>query len=134
MLKFIQGSKLLAWAMCDEDGVYTASAFYAFDEKNLALIIASNEGSRHIALAKLKPFVAINIAKLDKIAFLKGIQAKALFQVADERQAGLYYAKFPFASLHKSGIYALNLLWAKFTDNTLMLEKKLEFSRQKEDA
>ena len=129
ILKFMQKSKLLSWAMRDESGVYTASAFYAFDERNLSLIIASDENSKHIKLAQLEPRVAVNIAKLDKIAFLKGVQAKALFQGADDRQMGLYYKKFPFAKLHKTNIYALNLLWVKFTDNTLMLEKKLEFYR-----
>lgn len=130
ILKFIQGSKLLAWAMRDEVGVYTASAFYAFDAKNLALIIASDEESRHIRLARLEPSVAVNIAKFGKIALLKGVQAKALFQAASKEQARLYYENFPFAKMHNAGIYALNLLWVKFTDNALLLEKKLEFHRQ----
>lgn len=129
ILKFIQKSKLLSWAMRDESGVYTASAFYVFDEENFALIIASDETSRHIQLAQINPSIAVNIAKLDKITLLKGIQAKALFEEAKAEQVRLYYQKFPFAKLHKAKIYALNLLWIKLTDNTLMLEKKLEFYR-----
>ncbi|EKP5904605.1 hypothetical protein P3Z29_000560 [Campylobacter upsaliensis] len=129
ILHFFKNHKLLSLAMCDDEGVYSASAFYAFDEENLALIIASYEETKHIKLASKNPNIAINIAKESKMALLKGIQAKAIFKEATKKQEGIYYAKFPFAKLSNAKIYALNLSWAKLTDNTLMLEKKLEFKR-----
>lgn len=129
ILHFFKNHKLLSLAMCDDEGVYSASAFYAFDEENLALIIASYEETKHIKLAFKNPNIAINIAKESKIALLKGIQAKAIFKEATKKQEDIYYAKFSFAKLSNAKIYALNLSWAKLTDNTLMLEKKLEFKR-----
>lgn len=77
ILEFIKNEQLLSWAMSDEKGVYIANAFYIFDEKNLAFIIASHEDTKHIKLASENPSIALNIAKESKIAFLKGIQAKA---------------------------------------------------------
>ncbi|TKX32187.1 hypothetical protein [Campylobacter aviculae] len=131
ILNFIKGEQLLSWAMIDEIGVYTASAFYAFDEKNFALIISSHENTKHIKLALAYPSVALNIAKENKIAFLKGIQAKADFKRANEEQEKIYFSKFSFACLDKSAkVYALDLIWVKFTDNALGFSKKLEFFRK----
>ncbi|TKX28386.1 hypothetical protein [Campylobacter estrildidarum] len=131
ILDFIKKEQLLSWAMIDDTGVYTASAFYVFDEKNLAFIIASYENTKHIKLALTHPNVAVNIAKENKIAFLKGIQAKAEFKCANEEQEKMYFSKFSFARFDRSAkIYALDLIWAKLTDNTLGLSKKLEFFRK----
>ncbi|HAA2036064.1 TPA_asm: hypothetical protein GEA48_00565 [Campylobacter jejuni] len=131
ILDFIKNEQLLSWAMIDETGVYTASAFYAFDEKNLAFIIASHEDTKHIRLASENSSIALNIAKESKVALLKGIQAKAEFKVASKEQMKIYFSKFPFAKLDKSAkIYALELFWLKFTNNALGLSKKLEFCKK----
>ena len=130
ILNYIKSQKLLSWAMIDETGVYTASAFYAFDEKNLNFIIASHENSKHIKLATQNKSIAVNIAKESKIPLLKGIQAKAFFKEASLEQIEIYYSKFNFARFDKSAkIYALEIFWAKFTDNSLLLGKKLEFKK-----
>ncbi|EIM3967944.1 hypothetical protein LM828_000829 [Campylobacter jejuni] len=131
ILEFIKNEQLLSWAMIDEKGVYAASAFYAFDEKNLAFIIASHEDTKHIRLASENSSIALNIAKENKIAFLKGVQAKAEFKIANKEQMKIYFSKFPFAKLDKSAkIYALELFWLKFTNNALGLSKKLEFCKK----
>lgn len=131
ILEFIKNEQLLSWAMIDEIGVYIANAFYAFDEKNLAFIIASYEESKHIKLAKENSSIAFNIAKESKIAFLKGIQAKAEFKFANHEQIKIYFSKFPFAKWDKNArIYALEPFWMKFTNNTLGLSKKLEFHKK----
>ncbi|EEO8717522.1 hypothetical protein G6T64_000107 [Campylobacter jejuni] len=131
ILEFIKNEQLLSWAMIDEKGVYMASAFYAFDEKNLAFIIASHEDTKHIRLASENSSIALNIAKENKIAFLKGVQAKAEFKIASKEQVKIYFSKFPFAKLDKSAkIYALELFWLKFTNNALGLSKKLEFCKK----
>ncbi|MCW1359905.1 hypothetical protein [Campylobacter sp. CCS1377] len=125
--KFIASCKLLSWAMRDEKGVYIANAFYAFDERNLALIIASHEDTKHIKLAFKESKVAVNIAKESTIAFLQGVQIKANFCKANEMQIQIYYKKFPFAKLLGGTTFALEIEYVKFTDNSLMLTKKLEF-------
>ncbi|ELJ6942806.1 hypothetical protein QYL10_000381 [Campylobacter jejuni] len=131
ILEFIKNEQLLSWAMIDKKGVYAASAFYVFDEKNLAFIIASHEDTKHIRLASENSSIALNIAKENKIAFLKGVQAKAEFKMASKEQMKIYFSKFPFAKLDKSAkIYALELFWLKFTNNALGLSKKLEFCKK----
>lgn len=131
ILEFIKNEQLLSWAMSDEKGIYIANAFYTFDEENLAFIIASHEDTKHIKLASKNPNIALNIAKESKIAFLKGIQAKAKFKSASKKQIKIYFLKFPFAKLDKSAkIYALELEWLKFTNNALGFGKKLEFYKK----
>lgn len=129
ILEYIKSMQLLSLAVREDEEVYIANVFYAFDESNLALIFSSYEESKHIQLAFLNPKIALSIAKEDKIALLKGLQAKALFKEASKEQEQIYYKKFPFARLSHAKLYALELFWAKFTDNTLMLNSKLEFKR-----
>ncbi|ARJ56808.1 hypothetical protein [Campylobacter cuniculorum] len=129
ILEYIKSMQLLSLAVREDEEVYIANVFYAFDESNLALIFSSYEESKHIQLAFLNPKIALSIAKEDKIALLKGLQAKALFKEASKEQSRIYYKKFPFARLSHAKLYALELFWAKFTDNTLMLDSKLEFKR-----
>lgn len=128
ILNFLRENTLLSWSMRDIDsGVHCANAFYAFDELNLALIIASHNDTKHIKLAHIEPSVSINIAKFSNIATLKGIQIKANFSEANEKQKQIYLAKFPFSRLSNATHYALTIIWAKFTNNAL--GKKLEFRR-----
>lgn len=132
ILSFLHKMRLLSLAVQDENGVYIANAFYAFDEVNLSLIIASHESSKHIKLALENNNVALNIAKDSKIALLQGLQIKALLSEANEAQERMYHAKFPFAKLskfaqNKPNFYALKLLYIKMTDNKA-LKIKLEWS------
>ena len=152
MIDYIHSMRLLSWAMCDdlsfEDenlsgkdkanlkqdtqnkpfGVYTASAFYAFDEKDFALLIASHENTKHIHLAKKFNLISINIAKDSSIATLKGLQMTGIFKIADSRQEKIYYEKFAFARLSGAKCFALNINDVKMTDN-LSFTKKLEWQR-----
>ncbi len=128
---FLRDNSLLCWAMQDDDGVYCANAFYAFDDENLSLIIASHENTKHIKLVQKNPRISVNVAKFGNVASLKGIQIKAVCQKASKTQAKLYYAHFPFARLKGGACFALQIEYAKFTDNAL--GKKLEFTRLQSD-
>lgn len=124
---FLQKNTLLSWAMQDDDGLYCANAFYAFDDDELSLIVSSHTNTKHIKLVQKNPKISVNIAKFGNIASLKGIQIKALCKKASKVQENLYYTHFPFAKLKGGTCFALQILYAKFTDNAL--GKKLEFTR-----
>ncbi|TQR33694.1 hypothetical protein DMB92_02060 [Campylobacter sp. MIT 99-7217] len=128
ILDYIQKMRLLSWAMQDENGVYIANAFYAFDEENFAFIIASHENTKHIHLARLNPNIAINIAEDSFIATLKGLQIKASFKEANLKQTKIYHQKFPFAKLGNAKCFSLEMLYAKMTDNT-SLKAKLQWQK-----
>lgn len=126
---FLRANTLLSWAMQDDDGVYCANAFYAFDDEKLSFIIASHTDTKHIALAQKNPNISVNVAQFGKIAFLKGVQIKALCKKASKIQERLYYLRFPFAKIKGGTCFELEIIYAKFTDNAF--GKKLEFRRIK---
>ncbi|MGX3098844.1 hypothetical protein [Helicobacter sp. 23-1046] len=111
-------------------GVHSASCFYAFDEENLTLIIKSEPTTRHIQLAQTFSIVGINIAKSTlKLLAIKGAQIRAQFGNATKEQERLYYQKFPYAKALSGEIYALEILWAKYSDNKFFGKTKVEFFR-----
>ncbi|MBK1992370.1 hypothetical protein JG676_07155 [Campylobacter sp. 2018MI35] len=130
IINFLQNNEILSFAMQDRNEVYIANAFYIFDILHSSFIIASDKNTKHVKLSIINPCIAVNVYQGKKIALLKGVQIKAKFIDATKEQEKLYYHKFPFVKFQKDiKIYALCILWAKFTDNTLMLNQKIEFQR-----
>ncbi|WP_394909643.1 hypothetical protein [uncultured Helicobacter sp.] len=114
----------------DSVWIHSANCFYAFDETNYALVFKSEPHTRHIQLATRYPNVSATIATNTlKIAKIKGLQIQARFTTATQTQEEIYYARFPFARLGAGEIYALEILYAKYTNNALGLSKKLEFHK-----
>lgn len=129
--KFIQNNHLLSFSVVDHNEVYCASCYYAFDKINISLIIKSSAESKHIQLAKINPNIAITIAKdSKKLLYIKGVQIKAFFTESNKDEQEIYHSKFPFAKLGNGKIYTLKILWAKYTDNQLLISNKITFTRE----
>ncbi|MCI2235569.1 hypothetical protein MKD52_01795 [Helicobacter sp. CaF467b] len=133
ILKFIAKNHLLTLSVRDEDkGVYIANCYYALDKKDCCLLIKSALDSKHIKLAIQNPHLAVSIAKdSKKLILIKGVQIKALFKQAINEQKSLYYSQFPFARFASGEIFALEILWAKYTDNGLLISEKLIYQKEK---
>ncbi|TLD80675.1 hypothetical protein LS70_008885 [Helicobacter sp. MIT 11-5569] len=123
--KFLANSHLLTLSVidCEQDlaaiGVYSASCYYAFMVESL--LIKSSADSKHIKLAELNPNISVTIAKDSKnLSKIEGIQIKAYFRKALAKEKKAYYARFPFARLGSGEIFALDILWAKYTNNALL--------------
>lgn len=130
--RFIIREHIMHIAIREDEGVYNASCFYAFDRKNLALIFKSDPASHHIMLAKDWPYVGISIAKNTRIIKrIQGLQAKGFFTQASDEQKQQYYETYPFGRAIKGQVYALEILWCKYTDNSLLRLKKLEYQKQR---
>ncbi|WP_104722063.1 hypothetical protein [Helicobacter mesocricetorum] len=128
---FVSNHHLLALSVLDnQQEIYTASCYYAFNEERLSLIFKSSQDCKHIQLAKSHPKVGVIIAEDSKnLRLIKGLQIKALFRDAQKSEVTLYYKNFPYALLAGGGVFGLDILWAKYTDNTLLLEDKLTYTR-----
>lgn len=114
----------------DSVWIHSASCFYAFDEAHYALVFKSEPHTRHIQLATRYPHVSATIATNTlHIAKIQGLQIRARFAPATQTQQDIYYARFPFARLGAGDLYALQILYAKYTDNALGFSKKLEFHK-----
>ena len=128
--KFLQNNQLLSFGVIDDDGVYSASCYYAFDEKNISLLIKSDPESKHIKLADKNPKIAITIARdSKKLLLIKGVQIKAIFAKSNNDEKEIYYSRFPFAKLGTGEIYTLKILWLKYTDNKLLVSNKIIFTK-----
>lgn len=134
--KFLRKQHVLHLSVIDNDkthsegSVYTASCFYVFDAQNQALVFKSKEDSKHITLAVQSPIVGVSIAyNTPKIPSIKGVQIKARFLDATTEQSKLYYKRFTIARFRVGAVYALEILWLKYTDNSLKQREKLEFTR-----
>ncbi|WP_297812169.1 hypothetical protein [uncultured Helicobacter sp.] len=133
--EFIKNNHLLSLSVLEENSlafeVYSASCYYAFDEVNFNLLFKSAQDSKHIKLCALNPRVGVIIAKDSKnLAHIQGLQIKAFFKPVTKEQRSIYYALYPFAKLGSGEIYALEILWAKYTDNRLLLKEKLTYIKE----
>lgn len=133
---FIKKQHLLSLSVLEAESnvfeIYSASCYYAFDEHHLHLIFKSSQDSKHIRLCFLNPKVGIIIAQdSKKIGQIQGLQIKARFHESTQVQKEIYYKRFPFARIGSGEIFALEILWAKYTDNKLLLSEKLIFMREK---
>ena len=137
---FIAREKVLALSVieCDSNQgeiatdkglrVYGASCYYAFFVPNLSLCFKSALDSKHIQLARRNPNVSVIIAKDSRVlGNIQGVQIQARFRDSTQEEERAYYARFPFAKLGGGAVFALDIYFAKYTDNRLLLQKKLTY-------
>ncbi|WP_297969051.1 pyridoxamine 5'-phosphate oxidase family protein [uncultured Campylobacter sp.] len=130
ILKFIRKMHLLSLAVLDEGKPYCASCFYAFDEGNLAFIVAGSEESAHVKAFLAEPCVAGTVALDTKVVGkIEGVQFRALAAPATAQQRKIYFARFPYALAMNPSLYALSLGWVKFTHNALGFGRKIVWQR-----
>lgn len=126
IIKFLHKMHLLTLGVINKNEPYLCSAFYAYDEKNNKLIIASDEKTAHIKATNLNQNVSICIALDTKIiGKIQGIQSKGIIKKATKDSKEIYYKKFPYALAYPSDMFEIDIKWIKFTDNTLGFGKKI---------
>lgn len=120
--EFILANRVLTLGCNFENKPYCANLFYVFDEEELALLFISHPNSKH---TKENELVSVGIYSLNPV---KGIQAQARLNIANKRQKRLFLSKEKKAKFALGyEIYSLVLEYIKYTDNTLLLAKKIEF-------
>lgn len=132
--EFIERNHVVSLALVCPDGTLWASnSFYVYDHDKVALIILSDEKSRHAKAMHFHSYIAGTIAGQPKdIRKIQGIQfmatAKQLESSSDEGARRLYYKKFPLARVIPSKVWILYFEELKFTDNTLFFAEKTLWS------
>ena len=108
--------------------VYGASCYYAFFVPNFSLCFKSALDSKHIQLARRNPNVSVIIAKDSRIlGNIQGVQIQARFRDSTQEEESAYYTRFPFAKLGNGAVFALDIDYATYTDNKLLLKEKLTY-------
>lgn len=131
--EFISGAKCLTIATQSANGLWCASCYYAYDEKNVALIFKSSDDTRHVQEGLNNPVVAGTILpdKLETVS-IKGVQFTGTFTPAEDDEASsIYYSRFPFARAIGGKFWIIKLKTMKYTDNTLGFGTKLHWQSEK---
>lgn len=131
ILNFINKMHLLSLAVIDEENLpHCASSFYAFDEQNLALLVAGDSKTKHIKALDKNDTVAGTIVLDTKIVGkIEGLQFIAKMSEATKPQREIYFKKYFYALAMNPQIWSIELRWVKFTSNTLGFGKKLIWNK-----
>lgn len=125
MSKFLHSQHIMHLGVIASDAPYCATCFYAFSQDELALVFASDTNTTH-AKAMLNAPVAASVALDTKVVGrIQGVQIKGSISPASKKQKEIYFSRFGFARLLSPTLWALEISWAKMTDNTLGFGKKL---------
>ncbi len=123
-------------ACVDEKGeAWCFSFFYSFDADGGLLFYKSSTNTRHSIIIHTNPKVSGTILP-DKLNFLaiKGIQFEGVVLPEDDpltlHASTHYHKKHPVALAMPGQVWTIRLDHVKFTDNSLGIGKKLNWSRQ----
>lgn len=130
IIDFIKKHHILTLSVSEENSSWCANCFYIYNKLSNSLIFTSDKETKHISLVLKNPQVSGTIF-LDTriIGKIQGIQFSGIVkeaQNANLRQAKkLYFLRFPYAIVHESCFWILELTYIKMTDNRLGFGKKL---------
>jgi len=130
IIKFIKKHHVLTLATAIDGNPYCANCFYSYLEDENMLVFTSDLKTKHIQDVLENNFVAGSIVLETRIiGKIQGLQFNGFMVDVDEKLAEKvrksYIKKFPFAMLMETQLWALELTFLKFTDNTLGFGKKL---------
>jgi len=127
---FLAKHHLLSLATCADNRPQSASLFYAYDEQNIAFIVASDLKTEHIQNVLLNTNVSGTVAlETTEVGKIQGLQFKAKMSEAGEDAAKIYYKAFAYAKVMQPKLWCISLETLKFTDNRLGFGKKLYWNR-----
>lgn len=128
IIAFLRKHHVAHIACTDEDGIWCTPLFYALDENNLALIVASKESTRHARALISAPKTGGSVAlESSSVGLLQGVQFEAIWSEANEDSRAIYFSAFPFARAMLPKLWNIKITYAKLTDNRLGFGKKLEY-------
>ncbi len=131
IVKFLKKMHLAGVCAIDNEGQpYAFSAFYAFDELNFSLLLASSDESSHIKFLKNSKLVAGTVALDTKIVGkIEGVQFQGVMSEASASEREIYFKRFFYAKAMDPKIWCINLKKLKFTSNVLGFGKKIKWER-----
>jgi len=131
IVKFLKKMHLASICAIDDEGQpYAFSAFYALDEVNFSLLLASSDESSHVKFLKNSKLVAGTVALNTKIVGkIEGVQFQGVMSEASASEREIYFKRFFYAKAMDPKIWCINLQKLKFTSNVLGFGKKIKWER-----
>lgn len=106
------------------------NCYYAFDAEAKILIFKSSKNSYHNQLlGEHAPIAGTILSPASSLMKAKGMQfsGKVIFSEVPKELAKIYYKKYALAYARPGELWAIQLDWAKFTNNTLGIGVKQEW-------
>lgn len=128
--KFLYKMHLMSLAVLVDEKPYCSSAFYAYDSQSSIFVIAGGLDSTHIQAALKNNHISGTIALDTKVVGkIQGMQFCGEIRSANAHESAIYFKRFPFAKIMNPTLFAIEINYVKFTDNTLGFGKKLIWKR-----
>lgn len=132
--RFLAANHVVGLATVLAGEPWAASCFYALEVETPALLILSDEATRHARAMLASPRVAGSIAgQPEALREIRGIQftarAERLTGDAAQLASEHYWARHPLARLQQAPIWRLTLDEIKYTDNALVFARKTLWQR-----
>lgn len=130
--RFLARHHVLTLATTDHDGMaWCSNAFYAFDAERGQLIFSSEGETAHVAHMAADNRVAVSVVLETRIVGrVQGCQIRGKAAEADDKARRRYLRRFPYAAaMTGMKVWAVEMDYAKLTDNTLGFGKKLVWQR-----
>jgi len=135
IIKFLKKHHVFTLATCLDGQPWCASMFYIFIEEDSTLVFTSDPATRHITEAMCNQRVAGAVTlETEIIGLIRGVQFSGILMEPSDpdikkKALRAFLKRFPYAILHTSPLWILELHEVKFTDNRLGFGKKLRWSR-----
>ncbi|MEG2479404.1 MAG: pyridoxamine 5'-phosphate oxidase family protein [Mucinivorans sp.] len=129
---FIASHHVMTLATCFDGQPWCANLFYTYLAKEGSLICTSNPSTRHIQQAiEQQGRVAVSIVLESKVvARLQGVQIEGQMHRTDEAiHRNCFLGHFPYAAPFLEPLWRIDILSAKYTDNTLGIGTKLIYHK-----
>ncbi|MCX7697213.1 MAG: pyridoxamine 5'-phosphate oxidase family protein [Bacteroidales bacterium] len=133
--RFIKKHHVLTLSTSLNEEPWVAHCYYAFEPKNISLIIASDLNTIHGQHMLKNPSVSVGIALETRIIKkIQGVQIKAYAHLLKNEELTyaklIYFKRFPEALLYPpSTFWRLDIMSVKMTDNRFGLGNKLIWER-----
>ncbi|MDH2924072.1 hypothetical protein EV693_11639 [Nicoletella semolina] len=127
--EFIAKNHLVSLACQDEQELWCANCFYAFDRENCRLIILTKSTTKHGMMMLKNSRIAGTIApQSESIRHIAGVQfvANARCLNGNEKEVAhrYYSARHPIAALIPSEVWEVKFEQIKYTNNKMVFAKK----------
>ncbi len=135
IIEFIKKHHVLTMATCVENESWCCNCFYVYIEDENSFLFTSDSDTKHIRMATLNAKVSGSVVlETSVIGKIRGIQftgeLKKVENSENSKYTKKYLSRFPFAILHKTDLWKIDLKMIKMTDNRLGFGKKLYWYRE----
>ena len=122
--KFLNDHFIFVLGVLDQGQPYTAPCFYAYDPGTKTLIFVSERHTQHIKGGLAHAQVSGSVFhQTENLGDIQGVQFKGRLcsefsEDHVQRATELFCKRFPYARIKRTPVWAIELLWVKFTDHT----------------